>query len=96
MGALAGAVVASIGGLFAIGIARAIVYRNPAHLFGTPVVGLVSFVISGPIGWIIGGQIGPRIGVKYNSPRAEIISGGLAGLIPVFLIGLWGWYMVTH
>src|SRR5437870_13099537 len=95
MGALIGAVVASTGGLFAVGIARAIIRGNMALLFGTPKLGLVCWLVSLPVGWLIGGQLGPRLGEKFNTQRAEIIGGAIGGLVPVILIALWGWYIVT-
>ena len=96
LGALAGAVVGAIGGLFAIDLPPAILARNPALLFGTPILGLISWVVSGVLGWLLGGQIGPRIGEKYNSQQSEIVGGALAGIIPVLSITLWSWYMVTR
>ncbi len=95
LGAVAGATVGGIGGLFAIGIAPAIIGRNPALLFGWPMLGLICWLISIPVGWLLGGQIGPRCGEKFNHERAEIAGGVLGGLIPVVLIALFGWYMVT-
>ena len=56
---------------------------------------LTSFIISGIAGWFIGGQIGPRIGEPLNSRTAESIAGAFGGLVPVILLALWGWYMVT-
>jgi hypothetical protein len=96
LGALAGAVVGSIGGLFAVGLPPAILARNPALLLGTPVLGLLSWLISGLLGWFLGGQIGPRLGEKFYSQQAELFGGALAGLVPVVCITLWSWYMVTH
>jgi hypothetical protein len=96
LGALAGAVVGAIGGLFAIGIAPAIIGRQLALLFHTPILALICWLISGPVGWLIGGQLGPRFGDTFQSERAEIAGGILGGLVPVVLIALWGWYMVTH
>jgi hypothetical protein len=95
LGAVAGAVVGAIGGLFAIGIGPAILGKNLALLFGTPILALVCWFVSGPIGWVIGGQVGPRIGEKFNTQRAELIGGALGGLVPVLMIALWGWYMVV-
>ena len=92
-GALAGAVVGSIGGLFAIGAVRAILGRNPALLFSTPVLGLVSWAVCGILGWLLGGQIGPRVGEKYYSPRIELVAGGVSGLLPVLLVAGWAFYM---
>src|SRR5689334_14967057 len=95
MGALAGSIAGAIGGLFALGIAPAIISHNPALLFETPILGLASFFISGGLGWLIGGQIGPRISKKFRFGLAEIIGGLAGGLMPVIGLALWGWYMVT-
>jgi len=94
LGALAGAVVGAIGGLFAIGIGPAILGKSLALLFGTPILALMCWFVSGPIGWLIGGQVGPRIGERFNTQRAEVLGGALGGMVPVVLIALWGWYMV--
>ncbi len=96
MGALAGAVIGAIGGLFSLGIAPAILVRNPALLFGTPILSFFSFLLCGISGWMIGGQIGPRVGQPLNSRAAEIAAGALTALLPVTLLALWGWYMVTR
>jgi hypothetical protein len=96
LGAVAGAAVGAIGGLFAVGIAPAIIGRNPALLFSTPTLALICWFISGPVGWVAGGQIGPRLGEKFNNDqRAEVIGGAMGGLVPIIIIALWGWYMVT-
>lgn len=94
-GAVAGATVAGIGGLFAVGIARAILGHDPALLFGMPLLNLLCWMVSLPIGWLVGGQIGPRLGYRLKSERAELIGGVLGGLAPVLAIALWGWYMVA-
>jgi hypothetical protein len=96
LGALAGAVIGSIGGLFAVGLPPAILARNPALLLGTPILGLLSWLACGFLGWFLGGQMGPRLGEKFCSQQAELFGGALAGLIPVVSIALWSWYMVTH
>jgi len=96
LGALVGAVVGATGGLFAVGIAPAIMAKNPALLFRYPMVGMVGMLVSGPIGWLVGGQIGPRFGEKFTTQRAEVTGGVLGGLVPVVLIALWGWYLKTH
>ena len=54
------------------------------------------WVISGPLGWFLGGLIGPRLGERYRSVGAEVFGGLLGGLIPVVLITCWAWYMLTH
>ena len=96
LGALAGAVTGSTGGLFAVGVVRAILDHNIVLVFRFPILGLLGFIICGGVGWLIGGQIGPRFGEKYYSQRAEYAGGGLGGLIPVLLVALWAWYMSTH
>jgi len=96
MGALAGAVIGAIGGLFAIGIGPAIAAQNIRLLVGTPVLAIISLLVCGPLGWLIGGQIGPRVGGKFNTQRAEAIGGIIGGLIPVLLVALWGWYMTPR
>jgi hypothetical protein len=96
LGALAAAVVGSIGGLFAVGLPPAILARNPALLLATPILGLICWLVSGLVAWFLGGQIGPRLGEKFESQQAEILGGALAGLIPVTGIALWSWHMVTR
>ena len=96
MGALAGAIIGSIGGLFAIGLPPAILAHNPALLFRYPILGLLSWIVSGLVAWFLGGQIGPRLGEKYYSQQAEMLGGALSGLVPVVGIALWSWYMATH
>jgi hypothetical protein len=93
LGALAGAIVGSIGGLFAIGVVRAVLAKNIALLFSTPILGMISWIVCGVLGWLLGGQIGPRLGEKYYSQRAEMLGGALGGLIPVVLVVLWALYM---
>jgi len=96
LGAISGAVVGGIGGLFALGIAPAIISRNPAYLVGMPILGLASLAVCGVLGWILGGQIGYRIGDRLRSEKAEIITGGLTGVLPVMFVILFGWYMSRH
>ena len=96
LSAIVGAIVGSIGGLFAIGLVRAILGRNIALLISMPILGLVSWVVCGTVGWLLGGQLGPRLGERFNSPRAEVLGGTLGGLVPVLLVAWWAWYMAPH
>ena len=95
LGAVAGAVVAGMGGLFAIGIPTAIVNHDPKVLFETPILSLLCWLVSLPTGWVLGGQIGPRIGEPLRSQRAELIAGALGGLVPVLIVVAWGWYLAS-
>src|SRR5262249_47892141 len=95
-GSVMGAVVGSIGGLFAIGVPPAIIYRGIATLLGTPVFSFMSWAVCLACGWIIGGQIGSRLGTKFRSLRAELLGGAIGGLLPVIAIALWGWYVTTR
>jgi hypothetical protein len=96
LGASAGAVVGAIGSLFAIGIGPAIVHRKAAFLFGTPLLALICWVLGGIAGWLIGGQVGPRLGFRLQSERAELVGGALGGLLPVIVILIWGWRMAMR
>jgi hypothetical protein len=96
MGALVGAVVGATGGLFAVGVGPAIASRNLALLFLYPTLGLASCLVSGPVAWLLGGQIGPRLGEVVRSQRGEVLGGILGGLIPFIAVCWWGWYMCTR
>lgn len=66
-------------------------------LFTAPMLSLVSWILSLPVGWLLGGQIGPRLGFALRSSWAEVIGGVFGGLIPVIAIALFGWYIaVSH
>lgn len=95
LGALAGAGVASIGGLFAVDIPAAVIERDLALLLSTPTLSVLCWLVGLPLGWFIGGQIGPRLGQAFNSQRAEIIGGAVGGLVPLIVLVWWGWYLVT-
>ena len=95
-GAVAGTVVAGVGALFSIGLATAILNHDATLLFRTPILSLASWVVSVPTGWVLGGQVGPRIGERFNSRNAEVIAGGLCGLVPITAIAALGWYLATH
>ena len=94
LGALVGAVVGAVGGLVAIGIAPAIMTKDPAMLLRRPFLVLMSWVLSTPTGWVIGGQLGPLLGGLLRSSVAEVVGGVVGGLIPVGLLALFGWWLV--
>ncbi|PWU12593.1 MAG: hypothetical protein C5B50_21085 [Verrucomicrobia bacterium] len=96
LGAVAGAVVAGMGGLFAIGIVRVIVYKDISLFLGTPKLNLLSWLVCLPFGWFLGGQIGPRMGEGFQSARAEIVGGIIGGIIPLLLMASVGWYVMVR
>ncbi len=93
LGGMAGAVVGAIGGLFALGAVPAILSRDVRILFSTPLLNLLCWLISLPLGWFVGGLIGRPLGDRLRSERAEIIGGGIGGLFPIALIAYLGWYL---
>ena len=95
LGAMVGAIVGAIGGLFALSIAPAILLRDASVFRAVPVLSTICWFISGGAGWVLGGLLGERLNNRFNHQRAEIAGGILGGLIPITLIALWGWYLVT-
>ena len=93
LGGMAGAAVGAIGGLFALGVIPAIISRDVRLIFNTPLLNLFCWLISLPIGWLIGGWIGRPLGNRFQSERAEIVGGVVGGLVPVILIALAGWQL---
>ena len=96
LGALVGVAVGSIGGLFAVGLAPAILNHDLKELFAARALGLAGFVISAPIGWLIGGQLGPRLERRFGDRAGGIVGGAIGGLAPVVSLALWSWYMVAR
>jgi len=95
LGAVAGAVVGAIGGLFALSLPRAVIGRDVGLLLATSLLNFVCWLISGVAGWLMGGQLGPRLGRAMRAQRGEIVGGVLGGLVPVVLFALLGWYLMT-
>lgn len=96
LGGLSGLIVGAIGGLFALGLAPSILERNPTFLFATPMLSLVSWVISGFTGWFLGGVLGRLTGKLFRNVKGETVGGVVGGMIPVLAIAWLGWYMVTR
>ena len=94
-GAMAGLAVGSVGGLFILGSLRALVNHNLSLLIDTPILSLISWLVCGAAGWVAGGQVGPRVANRFPTRRSELIGGALGGLVPVLLVGAWGWYMLN-
>jgi hypothetical protein len=95
LGAAAGAAAGAIGGLFAIGLLPAIQFRDPTLLIATPTLNLICFMVCGGLGWLLGGQLGPRLEARFSSHRIELAGGIAGGLAPVILVCLWGWRMAN-
>jgi hypothetical protein len=94
-GAVSGAVVGSVGGLFAVGIPPAIVFRSIQAMFSTPKIAVICFVISGVIGMMLGGVVGAWVSRRSFSQWPEVVAGGVCGLIPVIAVLWWSYVMVT-
>jgi hypothetical protein len=95
LGALVGVVVGAVGGLFALSIARAILGHDAGLLLATSFLNVVCWLLSGVVGWIVGGQLGPRCQRFVPAERGEVIGGVLGGLAPVIFFALLGWYLVA-
>ena len=91
LGAVAGAVTGAVGGLLAIGIPLAISGRDPALLVIFRNLAVIGFIICVPTGWLLGGQIGPRMVPAFGEGRGEIIGGVVGGLLPVLGLMVWAW-----
>jgi len=96
LGAVIGATVGAVGGLFAVTIPYAILTRDLSALSMARTYGLMGFIVSTPIGWILGGQISPRIEGRLSERAAGIIGGAIGGLVPVSGFIYWGWRLITR
>jgi hypothetical protein len=94
LGALVGAVVGAVGGLVAFTLVPTLVTGDFSLIVRRPILALLSWFISTPTGWVLGGQAGGHLGVWLKSQTAEIVGGVLGGLVPVALLALWGWRML--
>jgi len=95
LAALIAAVIGSIGGLFALGIAPAIITGNPQFLASVPTLNVISFFVCGVIGWLLGGQLGPRLETPFGEKNGYIVGGIIGGLLPVTGVAAFGWFMAT-
>ena len=96
LSALIAGVIGAIGGLFALGLAPAIVEGKPEYLAQAPILSVISFFLCGCLGWFIGGQLGPRLHRFFGVQPGYIVGGIIGGLFPVLGITGLGWYLVTH
>ena len=93
---MVGAVVGASGGLIAVALPLAILARDASALVYARGFGLLGFCVSAPVGWILGGQIGPRLEKRFGEKNGGIIGGIVGGLVPVIGFALWGLWMITR
>jgi len=96
LGAVVGAVVGAVGGLVAVAIPYAIVTGNIQALSAARTLGIIGLLVSTPIGWILGGQIGPRLEGILGERGAGLIGGFLGGLVPIAGFAWWGWHLIPR
>jgi len=96
LAAMIAAVIGSICGLFALGIAPALITGNPRFLAAVPTLNVICFFLCGVFGWLLGGQLGPRLEGLFGEKNGYIIGGILSGLLPVLAVIAFGWYMAMH
>lgn len=93
LGGLAGLAVGGTGGLFSLGVVPAIVLANPRLLFNTPTLNVLCWIASLVVGWLAGTYLGYVFGRKYQTQRAEITGGIVAGVLTVLLGSALGWFL---
>ena len=91
LGALIGSCIGSITGLFAIGIAPAIIESNAQLVIAPPKIGLICFVLGGLFGWFAGGALGHKLAHVLSLQRAHVTAGIISGLLPFVGFVLFGW-----
>jgi len=96
LAALIALAIGSILGLFALGSIPAVVAREPQFLAVAPTMNIICFFASGVAGWLLGGQIGPRLEKPLGSRNGHIVGGIISGLIPVGIVAACGWYLATQ
>lgn len=96
LGALVGAGIGAIGGLFAPGIAPAILTRDLAVFRATPTLSMICWVVTGLLGWLLGGPLGLWLNRRFEHRNAEVAGGTAGGLFAISVVALWAWYQVTH
>ncbi len=94
LGAVIGAVFGAVGGLVAVAIPLTIIREDLRLLASARPYALVGFLVSAPVGWLLGGQISQRFGGRLGERSADILGGILGGLLPVGGFILWGWYLI--
>jgi hypothetical protein len=93
LAALIGGSIGSITGLFAMGVVPALMEKELQRLMTQPNLSLFCFFIGGTVGWLVAGQIGPRLEKPLTIQRAHIVGGIIGGLVPFVGFVLLGWFL---
>ena len=93
-GAVIAAVVGGTCGLIAVTIPLAIQTLDIRVLATARTHGLIGFLVSAPVGWVLGGQLAPRLAARLSERSADFVGGVLGGLLPVSGFIFWGWYLI--
>ena len=96
MAALIGSSIGSISGLFAIGVAPAILEHNLRLVMAHPTLGLLCFMAGGFFGWFVGGLLGSKLGHARHPQPGHIAGGVIAGILPFAAFVFLGWILWTH
>lgn len=96
LSALIGAVIGAVGGLIAVGLPLAITERNFTLVFTLRTLGILGFILCAPAGWLLGGQLGPRLHGLLGPRNAEIAGGIVGGCLPILMVFAWAWWRMTH
>jgi len=96
LAALIALAIGSILGLFALGSIPAVVAREPQFLAVAPTMNIISFFVCGIVGWLVGGQIGPRLEKPLGPRNGQITGGIIGGLVPAAIVAGYGWYLATQ
>jgi len=91
LGAVIGTVTGAVGGLLAVGIPVAIVSGDIRMIAQFRTLAIVGVLLCAPLGWLVGGQLGPRLGMALRHRHAEIVGGLMGGLAPVLAMSYWAW-----
>ena len=95
LGALIGTSIGSITGLFAIGVAPAIIEHNARLMLAHPTIGLFCFFVGGVFGWLVGGLLGTRLARIRRFQQGYIAGGVIGGFLPFTAFVLLGWFLWT-
>jgi len=93
LGAVIGALVGFIGVSVAVVLPLAILTHKICALSAARSLGILGFLVSSPLGWFLGGQVGPRLAEKLGERKGRIFVGIVAGWVPITGFAAWGWYL---